>query len=55
MSRNIEEWIAGTHEGSMIIESETDEIGRMERSTEKNGDGVKSRKIEARTREDRGR
>jgi hypothetical protein len=27
----------------------------MERSTEKNGDGVKSRKIEARTREDRGR
>jgi hypothetical protein len=31
MSRNIEKWIGGAHGGSMMVDKEIDEIGRIGR------------------------
>jgi hypothetical protein len=46
ISINIEEWIPGAHGRSMMVEKETDEIGRVERSKKQREDGMKSRKVE---------
>jgi hypothetical protein len=47
ISRNSDEWIGGACGGSMMVEKETDEIGRMGRLKKQGKDGMKSRKGKA--------
>jgi hypothetical protein len=43
---NIEEWIRGARRGSMMVEKQSGEIGRMRKSRKQNEDEVKLRKVE---------